>query len=704
METIALDGEWLYRQDSEDEGLENLCFAEDANTSGWQSMKLPANWQIAGLHNTDGVVWFRRAVELTEVTEQESLWLRFEGVDYFARVWLNGEELGEHEGYFEPFEFEITDFARRGQNEIVVRVDSPLEEPGKAWPNAKRLIKGVFSHHDGRPGGWSNSNGQDGNTGGIWAPVTLEYRSKTHFEEVLIRTELPALDRGALKVNLSLFGEDDEELEAQILMKPENFDGEPRKWTYPVKADSEDRKLAINIPISEPELWDVWEGGEPNLYRVTCVLRKEDEVLDRTSRVVGFRSLKIDDKWRWQLNGRRFFPRGTNFVPTQWLSEYTQNLIDRDIQLLLYANVNAIRITGHVNRKELLEACDRAGILVWQDFPLQWGVSGESKFHSEACRQMRAMVRQLAHHPCIALWCCHNEPTGEKVHELDNALAGAAGIEDPNRKIVVASMPSEHAFNGWYIDDYTDYDKLPGAPMVSEFGAQGLPAPESLNEMFQNASLVWPPQWDEWAYRNFQYDQTFNVARIEQGKSLEEFAANSQQYQAVLLKYAIEHYRLAKHRAVHGIFQFCFVDCWPSIGYSVIDYFRRPKLAFKALQVAYQPILPVFIFSRRATYSGAKVSGRLAIINDLPHALENAKAEITLEVEKGTLITWMADLITVPASDAIGQAIEEITDDFRLPSNMTLGTGRFVIRILDEDGRRIAENVDALEVVEPPPV
>ena len=98
--------------------------------------------------------------------------LRFHGVDYFADVWLNGRHLGRHEGYFAPFSFEVTDLLR-SDNELLVRVAAPKEAPGD-WPDRKRLIKGIFQHHDCRPGAWDPERGQDQGTGGIWNRVELE--------------------------------------------------------------------------------------------------------------------------------------------------------------------------------------------------------------------------------------------------------------------------------------------------------------------------------------------------------------------------------------------------------------------------------------------------------------------------------------------------------------------------------------------------
>ncbi|GAG60893.1 unnamed protein product, partial [marine sediment metagenome] len=133
--------------------------------------------------------------------------------------------------------------------------------------------------------------------------------------------------------------------------------------------------------LDKPKLWTTWDRGVPYLYNLKCkILNSAKERLDEESVRFGIREIKIDSKWNWYLNNERFFPRGTNFIPTQWLSEYDSKMISKDIHLLKKANINAVRVHAHINRQEFYDACDEAGILVWQDFPLQWSYEETDKF------------------------------------------------------------------------------------------------------------------------------------------------------------------------------------------------------------------------------------------------------------------------------------------------------------------------------------
>ena len=187
---IPLNGEWRYRQTgSELAGY----FLPDLDISDWHTMTIPQNWYLAGL-NYHGVIWFRREFQapVDESWRGRVVRLRFDGVDYLADVWLNGEHLGHHEGYFQPFTFDVADHLNYGgRNVLAVRVESPYEEFGTVWHHHKTLIKGIFEHHDTRPGGGWGRAGQEYNTGGLWNDVTLIVSDYVTVDSLQLRAEWP---------------------------------------------------------------------------------------------------------------------------------------------------------------------------------------------------------------------------------------------------------------------------------------------------------------------------------------------------------------------------------------------------------------------------------------------------------------------------------------------------------------------------------
>jgi beta-mannosidase len=641
---------------------------------GWRAMPVPSNWHLAGLPNHLGTVWYRRRFG---PVEGERLWLVFAGVDYQAEVYLNGVRLGAHEGYFQPFRFEVTGLLQR-ENDLLVRVDSPKEEPG-VWPDQKRLLKGIFGHHDARPGAWDLERGQDGNTGGIWNEVFLEVTGATAIQRVKVSPFLQP-DGGARLVVRVITDGPAAEMTA-ILRDP---DGRViGSQTRIVRQEG-----TYLFHVTEPRLWWTWDLGEQPLYTLT--------VGDHTV-TFGIRDVKIDGEKRWWLNGRPFFPRGTNIIPTQWLSEYHADMIGQDVALMRGANLNAVRIHAHVNRDELYTALDRAGILVWQDFALQWSYEESEDLFSRACHQVREMVRLLENHPCVAVWCCHNEPSVNR-HTLDPILAAAVREEDATRPVMEASDFTEHAYPGWYLGETAGFEALPAKPFVNEYGAQALPCREMLEEMFTPGQL-WPPDWEAWKYHDFQYDETFHVAGVALGNSLDEFIANSQRYQYDLIKRATELYRRAKWQPMTGVFQFMLTDCWPAITWSVVDYRRRPKLGYEALRLAMQPVLVSLVLARRKVAPTRAYLDEVWIVNDLAEGFAGAEVRIALLDGAGKVLDedrFTVEIAPDSCRPVAGRGLRH--DRWLVPAGT--GEGRYLVQAeVYHGGKLLSHNREEVEVV-----
>lgn len=665
--SLSLAGAWEYLLDHRS----NLS-ARDLPSNGWKTMQIPNNWQLGGLDNYSGVVWFRRRFQFTPHRDKR-VWLRFMGVDYFADVWLNDIHLGGHEGYFQPFEFDVTELLR-DENKLVVRVDSPLEPPGEAWPDRKRLIKGVLNHHDCRPGAWDPRRGQDKNTGGIWNDVFLYETADIRVTGVRVAPVLLADMSAVLRVTMTIDNHraTNEEITIRLAIEPDNFRGEPivEEWEQLIGLGR--ATVTRMIHIEQPQLWWTWDHGPQNLYAAVVTVAQAGAELDAHGERFGIRQLIVDKQGGWRLNGKPFFPRGTNVIPAQWLAEYDAAKITRDITLLREANVNAVRVHAHVTRPEFYDACDEAGILVWQDFPLQWSYKEDNEFYNNATRQLREMIALLYNHPSIGVWCCHNEPS-INTNTLDNILDQVAREADSSRYVEHHSDYRDHPYPGWYYGHWSLFLTSPGAPFVNEFGAQALPNLDGMHRMMP-ADKLWPPDWDEWAYHDFQYDQTFGVAGLKLPDSLAEFVEISQEYQYHLLKFGIEAYR--REGRMTGIFQFMFMDPWPAITWSVVDYWRVPKLGYKALQIGFQPVLLSLVVGRDRLLKDGRDAFFLhsvVIVNDLDSAFIGAELHLWLEDDTGKVWREERQSVDIPAHDRITVATPMLRERKWKPNGIPVG-------------------------------
>ena len=652
---------------------------------------------------------FTRTFTAPDRDAAERVFLVFRGVDYFADVTLNGQHLGRHAGYFQPFEFEITDLVRTGENQLQVDVDCPKEEPGAVWPDHKWLIKGILSHWDARPGSWDPASGQEQNSGGIWGDVYLETRPAAFVTNVRAASTLTPQEASD-----SLFDEANEQTSGlQAIVRVELDVDSTQAGLFPLRVALDDHAVELTIPVqrgrthhvavlhvADPRLWWPWDIGEPYLYTLAVELGDADQGDSRWTTQFGIRQLTLDPhSGEWTVNGRRFFVRGTNVIPTLWLGEYDAAMIGRDIDLLKAAHINGVRVCVHINRDEFYSACDRAGIIVWQDFALQWAYTTDPRFTQEAVRQVQEMVQHLYNHPCIALWCTQNESSFHNKMILNPVLAQAAAQCDSSRYVRATSEFTEHAYPGWYGGDPRDYIALPGAPILTEFGAQALPSAAEVRQM--RGGEQWPPDWKGLAYHDFQYDQTFHVADIDLGASLEEFVMNSQRYQAELLKFAIERYRRHKYTRVGSLFQFMFMDCWPSITWSVLSYDRVPKLGYHTLQQVYQPILVGAEIYRKKVLLGRDTGSHerpLQVacwaVNDRHASL--AGCRLTVRLVRGDDIPVEAT-VEVAAIDADSVAsLGAVT--LHLPPNLPLGAYDLELTLSQQE-TVLSQNRYPIEVV-----
>ena len=607
--TWSLAGNWRVH-DANDPAFNGVHMRD----GGWSPLRVPANWYTAG-RDHQGALWYRHAFTLPKLTNDTLATLTFDGVDYFADVSLNGQPLGRHEGYFQRFSLDVTDALRR-HNQLTVKVDSPYEDPKTRWPLHKGMVKGILNQHDTRPGGAWSSEGQDANSGGIWAPVRLHLSRGAVIDEMIVRPDWQAgLKKPRLLAEIRYRAKQPAQATLRLTAEPANFSGNAFQLEQPVTLNAtgnEAQRLSVTLPMEGARLWWPVGFGKPNLYHIRASLRDKQGVMDVARTRTGLRKAQeMPDNKGWKINDQRIFIKGANYIGSPWLSEMTAKKYRRDFQLVLAMNANAIRVHGHVAGRPLYQVADEMGLLIWQDVPLQWGYDNSEAFADNAARQTREMVEQFGNSPAIIVWGGHNEPPWNSPwmekrfpdwnKDLNRMLTERVADtleEDTSRIVHRFSAVEEHYWQGWYFGTMRDLLAPAKTGIITEFGAQALPALATLKTIIP-PTLRWPattaaddPGWTRWKYHNFQPFQTFKFAHISRGENLAEFIHNTQQYQAHLVAMAAESYRRQRYQPVTALFQFMFVETWPSINWGVVDYLRKPKAGYYALQRAYQPLLP----------------------------------------------------------------------------------------------------------------
>ncbi|MBL8154931.1 MAG: hypothetical protein JNM70_12170, partial [Anaerolineae bacterium] len=279
------------------------------------------------------------------------------------------------------------------------------------------------------------------------------------------------------------------------------------------------------------------------------------------------------------LNDRPVSLRGSSYIPALYLSQCTDESFTHDLALARAANLNLLRVHVHVSPLELYDLCDRTGLLIWQDFELNWTQDTSPEFEQRALRLQRDMIDLLKHHPSVVMWACHNEPTmifarrSNLEVRPDPALYADAAAYDPTRPVFLCSgqMDADWQRSGdshWYFGaiwsrHFTDIRRR-RSRLLSEFGFEAPASRETLRDC--------PDVWERLNH-------------------LDDHIESLWAYQAVLIQYQVEYVRRLRRESCAGYVHFCLNDLVPQVGCGVLDASRLPKGGYAALQRASQPLL-----------------------------------------------------------------------------------------------------------------
>ena len=377
-------------------------------------------------------------------------------------------------------------------------------------------------------------------------------------------------------------------------------------------------------------MWFPWTHGTPHLYCAALTVNDGIAPPYTLEQVFGVRAIEAqieDERWEWRLNGRRIFPRGSNYIADFYLDKVTLAGLQRDLVLAREANLDLLRVHAHIGAPELYRQCDELGLLVICDFPLIWTYAfnlpeaEQAAFRASVRRQVEDMAVLLGAHPSISLWCLHNEPPwspngsflGADVHaaktnrQMNEAMAAHARVLDPTRPAIAASgQYDQHLYDGWYTGHWRDNRKqTPTFP--TEFGVQALPNRDS--PFWETVNTHWPVDVDDptWAHAGYQSVFWINpgVGGPAQYASLADYIHESQAYQAFFIRYTIDQWRRQKFAPTGGYAHFLFTDGWPAVTWSVLDYYRLPKRGYRALAEVSRPAHVCVDLAETYTVAGA---------------------------------------------------------------------------------------------------
>jgi len=606
-------------------------------------------------------------------TDSARWWLRFNGVFYWSQPYFNGVDLGRGEGYFMPHEYEVTPWVA-AENTLVVEVECRDEDDKLA----KRMVTGVFSHWD--------CLDPATNPGGIWLPVELIATGPVRIKDVLLHTETCDAAKAVIRFRAGLDAAVAGPATLRWTFAPKNFAGEVQVIEQRHTLVPGDQELAGTLDIRDPRLWWTHDLGDPNCYSVTLTILQDNAVSDERAWTFGIRRFEMRD-WVVYLNGVRLFIKGNNYAPGDTrIATMTRERYEHDLRLARGAYMNLLRVHAHIEHPAFYEAADAAGILIWQDFPLQWLYRREVL--PSARQQARQMARLLYNHPALVIWCMHNEPlyvtdttadtmlTQVRVYAsvlfwnwnrdaLDSRIKRDVEAQDPTRPVVRSSgeftIPflrtgtDSHFYMGWYTRVFgplRTWERLAqhlpdNIRFVSEFGAQSFPNVESCLKFMHS-----DPQKIDWELMRARHQ--FQPSILEYSlpwreiHKLDELIQLTQSYQIAINRFYIDRLRYYKYRPTGGIVPFMFHDPNPAISFSIVDYWREPKRSYAALRLAFSPQYVFALLSQDHYPIGMPIDLPIYVIND-DHRDVPVELTAQLLAPGGAELAHVSRRLTLPA-------------------------------------------------------
>ncbi|HEY7543585.1 MAG TPA: sugar-binding domain-containing protein, partial [Blastocatellia bacterium] len=546
---LSLDGDWKIQHAEKGEGEPSGLFKTEMDDSAWQTVRVPGSVHTQILKYPDYFTrkaewisfrewWYRKTFRAPASLKGQRVRLQFEATDYYADIWLNGKELGHHEGYIDAYEFDVTDKINfDGENLLAVRVWTPVHY---YWRHRPYTIKGSYGGVDQKP---------DNITAlGITRSVRLVGSGQVLIDSVTARPSLNADGSASVDVEVTL---DAEKLEGQLELElsPRNFKGETRLVATVELARATDKKINVRFHLDKPELWWTWDHGKPNLYTLAARVIVGGRLSDQREQALGIREIEKVD-WVFYINGKRMFIRGTNsYYLELFLSEMTRAKYERDLKLMRDMNINMIRLHCHFQNREFYDLCDEMGILVWQDFLEAW-YPHDSQFALRAAALYDPLIKLTRNHPSVALWATSDEEDLENYRVLTKHLAPRVYANDPEHRAVVRSTGrygDGHIYEGWYGGTIWAYTRTE-EKFISELGATALPDYESLIQFLPDH---WPIEThkEDWIFHKLQIPEAMRAWGRPDGKTLREYIPQTQMYVARLHQLAIERMRRRKYDA-----------------------------------------------------------------------------------------------------------------------------------------------------------
>ncbi|MFZ1290241.1 MAG: sugar-binding domain-containing protein [Melioribacteraceae bacterium] len=596
--------------------------------------------------------WYRNEFEINEEQFSQNILINFDGINYKANIWLNGNLIADEKTFFgayRRFQFNISQNVKIGKNVLAIEVIPP--KPGD-FP---------IGFVD-----W-NPNPPDNNLG-IFRDISLQFNKGVEIKNPFIESEINLTNfrNAELKVSTELVNHSGKKIDCELFGKIENIDfsksikleiGEFKKVEFSANEFSQ-------LNFKNPKIWWPNKLGEPNLYELNLKILSNDEIFDETSTKFGIRKIEdyINDGGHrgYKVNGHKLLIRGAGWTDDLLLHD-THESLETQIKYVKHMNLNCIRLEGFWGKdQKLYDLCDENGILIMVGWSCQWehkeylGKEVHPKYGGVIEKDEIELIAKswddqllwLRNHPSIFVWTVGSDmlphpdlekkyiQTFEKYDKTRPYLNSTGGVGSDQGIITSQEIISEisgssrvkmlgpYAYTPpiyWYTNK-----NLGGAYGFNTETCPGANVPpiESLKKFIPEENL-WPIDnvWNFHCGKNyFSHIDRTQIAiekRYGKPKNAEDFAFKTQILNYELMRPMFEAFQVNQKNAT-GIIQWMLNSAWPELYWQLYDSFLMPNGAYFSAKKANEPIQLIYNYGDKNVY----------LLNNSLNHLENFSAEI----------------------------------------------------------------------------
>lgn len=635
--------------------------------------------------------WYRNEFQVLTSFKRDRVFLNFDGINWKANVYLNGKQVGRLEGAFIRGKFDVTDCVKEGTNVLAVEIIKnahigAIKEKNKQSTDFNGGILGADNPTFHATIGWDWIPTMRGRNIGIWNDVFLTTTGKVTVQDPYVQTQfaLPDTTQARLTAEVVVKNHDGKDVSGVLQGRVGDL-----TFEQPVQLKAGEERTVVfdadrfpQLQVKNPRLWWPNGYGTPYLYDANFTFKVGEEVSDARDFKVGIRQMTFNEDGgvlNLYVNGRRFIGRGGNWGFSESNLNYRGREYETAVAYHTDMNFTMLRNwVGMIGDEELYDACDKYGIMIWQDFWLANPADGPNPYYPDMfIANAEDYVKRIRSHASIGLYCGRNE--GFPPETIDKALRRIVKEEHPGMHYISSSADDVVSGHGPYrmLPAKTYFTLETGNDKFhSERGMPNVLTYESFLRTYSPEG-IWP-QSDQWGMHDYTLEgaqgaTSFNeiiATGYGQPESAKEFADLAQwvNYDG--------HRSLFESRSKNrmGLLMWMSHSCWPSMVWQTYDYYFEPTAAYFAIKKASEPL---HIQWNPAT-------DEVEVVNYHAGLRPGLKARVQV-LNMDATVAWEKEVTVDSREDTTEKCIK-----LKFPDG--LSQVHFIKLTLEENGKAVSEN------------